>query len=109
MDTTKPSRALDAAVAKIMGVEHGVFYRRKRTIDTLPHYSSPDRYAVLSMILWLMERNIVLLERTKEGKTLVDLTDGSGDTDSNAVEGEPLQALALALCQVVVRVGGLEE
>lgn len=102
VDTTKPSRELDAAVARAMGLDmDGVLY--------WPYYSDPgsaDLTAVLDMILWLQTKGHVLIERIND-KACVMCSISLKEAASDLVAGEPLQALALALCQVVVRVGGL--
>lgn len=130
IDTTKPSRELDVAVARAMGLKiaYGVVGRTK-TRDyfwydsemverPLPHFSQPketmDKTAVLDMILWLQTRGVVITDR-RDGSTMVELRPTPTDAEVQTVcitriaDGDPLQALALALCQVVVSAGGLEE
>lgn len=118
IDLTTPSRALDAAVAAAMGhtiwmtnvapdgwalwdgrpVDH-LYINTARGRIWLPRYSDPEtlayhRAAVLDMQLWLMERHTIVLDKTPDGRVLIDCNpdgwDASGET------------LALALCAAVV-------
>lgn len=134
IDDTVPSRELDAAVAKAMGETVifasdagdrewdgeaiGNSYLFFREGKALPFYSRPTTFyssaAALDMLLWLQARGIVITDRDSTGlgtfATMVDFhlydwpDQTDGDFDSMPVVGEPLQALALALCQVVLKV-----